>query len=95
MGLPVMTIIFAAAAKESVERSDRGVVGMVVKDTAPSTNPVVVFREKDIPSTLSAGAKEQIQLALKGGVNVLPDGGDRRPDNRGGQLGESAARRAE
>ena len=70
MGLPVMTIIFASAAKESIKRSDRGVVGMIVKDTVPESNPVVIFREKDVPSTLSVGTKEQIQLALRGGVNA-------------------------
>lgn len=70
MGLPVMTIIFASAAKESIERSDRGAVGMIVKDTAQETNPVVIFKEKDIPGTLSEGTKEQIKLALKGNVNA-------------------------
>ncbi len=70
MGLPVMNIIFAAAAKESVQRSERGAVGMIIKDTAPETNPVVIYKEKDIPSTLSAENKEQIALALEGNVNA-------------------------
>lgn len=70
MGLPVMTIIFASEAKESIKRSERGAVGMIVKDTVPEKNPAVVFKEKDIPPTLSDETKEQIQLALKGNVNA-------------------------
>ncbi len=68
MGLPAMSIIFTAAAKDSIRRSDRGAVGMIVHDTVPETNPVVVYKEKDILETLSADTKEQIQLALKGNV---------------------------
>lgn len=66
MGLPVMSVIFVSAAKKTVMRSDRGVVGMIVKDAAPTENPVTIYKEKDIPSTLSEGTKEQIALALKG-----------------------------
>lgn len=68
MSLPVMTIIFASAAQEAVKRSERGVVGMILKDTAPETNPVIVYKEKDIPGELSADTKEQIRFALKGNV---------------------------
>jgi len=40
---------------------------MIVKDTkVPETNPVVVYKEKDIPEDLSAANKEQIKLALIG-----------------------------
>lgn len=71
MGLPVMNVVFRAAALNTIRRSDRGVVGMIVKDTAvPDTNPVIVYREKDIPDTLSADNQEQIKLALKGYVNA-------------------------
>lgn len=34
------------------------------------TNPVVIYKESDIPSELSADSKEQITLALKGNVNA-------------------------
>lgn len=43
---------------------------MVVKDTVPSANPVTVYTEKDIPTTLSQTNQEQIRLALKGNVNA-------------------------
>ena len=66
MGLPVMNIVFATMARESVKRSDRGVVGLILKDTVPEVNPVTIYKEKDIPSTLSKENQEQISLALRG-----------------------------
>lgn len=67
MGLPVMNVIFTAVARNSIRRSERGVVGMIVKDAkVPATNPVVVYKEKDIPEDLSDANKEQIKLALIG-----------------------------
>ena len=40
MGLPAMNVIFTERAVESIKRSDRGVIGMIVKDTVPDGNPV-------------------------------------------------------
>lgn len=68
MGLPVMNIIFETAARDSVRRSQRGTVGMIVKDTIPTVNPVVIYKEKDIHTTLSEDTKEQVMLAMKGYV---------------------------
>lgn len=61
-----MNIVFATMARESVKRSDRGVVGLILKDTVPDTNPIMVYKEKDIPSTLSKDNQTQISLALQG-----------------------------
>lgn len=62
-----MNVIFTAAARNSIRRSERGVVGMIVKDAkVPATNPVVIYKEKDIPQDLSDANKEQIKLALIG-----------------------------
>lgn len=62
-----MNVIFVAAARKSIRRSERGVVGMIIKDTTvPDLNPTTVYNEKDIPSTLSEDNKEQIKFALKG-----------------------------
>lgn len=70
MGLPSMTIIFKAAAREAKKRLDRGIVGMILKDTVPETNPATVYNEADIPSSLSTESREQIQLTLIGYVNA-------------------------
>lgn len=67
MGLPIMSVIFVAAARETIRRSERGTVGMIVKDaTVPETNPTIIYTEDDILSALSETNKEQIKLALKG-----------------------------
>ncbi len=70
MGLPALNIIFRTAAKESVKRSERGSVGMIVKGKAEATNPAIIYKEKDIPESLDETTKEQIKLALKGYVNT-------------------------
>lgn len=62
-----MNVAFVAAARESIRRSERGDVGMIVKDAVvPDTNPVTVYNEKDIPDIFSETNKEQIKFALKG-----------------------------
>lgn len=67
MGLPIMSVIFVAMAREMIRRSERGTVGMIIKEASiPSTNPTIVYTEDDIPSSLSEANKEQIKLALKG-----------------------------
>ena len=62
-----MNVVFVAAARKSIRRSERGVVGMIIKDTVvPDGNPITIYKEKDIPETLSTENKEQIKLAMKG-----------------------------
>lgn len=62
-----MNIIFTAAARNTIRRSERGVVGMIVKDAkVPATNPTMIYKEKDIPEELSDANKEQVKLALIG-----------------------------
>lgn len=62
-----MNVTFVAAARESIRRAERGVVGMIVKDAVvPDSNPVTIYNEKDIPETFSEANKEQVKFALKG-----------------------------
>lgn len=71
MGLPNITIHFVEKAREVSKRAERGIVGMIVKEASvPETNPITVYKEKDIPGTLSAANKEQVKLALLGNVNA-------------------------
>lgn len=71
MGLPSITINFVEKAREVSMRAARGIVGIILKDaTVPEDNPVTVYKEKDIPATLSADNQEQIRLALVGNVNA-------------------------
>ena len=62
-----MNVVFVAAARKSIRRSERGIVGMIIKDTVvPDGNPITIYKEKDIPEALSEENKEQIKLAMKG-----------------------------
>lgn len=72
MGLPALNIVFVSTAKNTIKRSQRGTVGMIIKETSATvkTNPVVIYKESDIPTELSPDSKEQIALALKGNVNA-------------------------
>ncbi len=66
MGLPSVTVLFKEAAETTANRAEHGVVGLILKDTVPDTNPVVVSTQADIPGTLSADNQDQIRLALLG-----------------------------
>lgn len=71
MGMPNITITFSEVAATLVKRGERGVIGMIIKDTTvPSVNPVVCASTADIPNTLSTATKKQISLALMGYVNT-------------------------
>ncbi len=66
-----MNVIFVAAARESIRRSERGIVGMILKETTvPEENPVNIYKAKDIPETFSEANKEQIKLAMRGNDTV-------------------------
>lgn len=66
MGMPNVNISFTEKAKASIQRSNRGIVAMILKDTVPAINPVVVYDTTDIPEGLTANNKAQITLALMG-----------------------------
>ena len=71
MGMPNITITFSEVAATLVKRGERGVIGMIIKDTTvPTVNPVVCASTADIPNTLSTATKKQISLALMGYVNT-------------------------
>lgn len=67
MGLPSINIIFKELASTAIQRGERGIVALILKDAnVPTTNPFTVVTPTDIPSELSTTNKEQIQLALMG-----------------------------
>ena len=69
MGAPSINIVFKELATSTIERGDRGIVVLLLKDTVPSTNPIVMSTVSDIPTSLSNENKEQITLAFMGYVN--------------------------
>lgn len=70
MGMPSISISFTELAATAVERGERGIIAMIIKDTVPEENPVVCASAADIPGTLSEKTQEQIGLALMGYVNA-------------------------
>ena len=70
MGAPQININFIEKARSIFKRADRGIVGLVLKDTVGQDNPkefTVQFID-DIPNYLSDFNKEQIKLTLLGNV---------------------------
>jgi hypothetical protein len=69
MGLPKIEIIFKSLAASAIKRGERGTVALVLQDTIPLENPIVMYGVNEIPENLTNANKEQILLAFKGGVN--------------------------
>ena len=70
MGMPSISISFTEIAATAVQRGERGIIAMIIKDDVPDVNPIVCASAVDVPSTLSEKTQEQIKLALKGYVNA-------------------------
>lgn len=70
MGMPSISISFTEIASTAIQRGERGIIAMILKDTVPAVNPVVCASSVDVPTTLSDGSQEQIKLALMGYVNA-------------------------
>lgn len=71
MGLPAMKVIFEAAAVNAIKRSDRGTVGMILKEeNIGENNPVTIYKKSDVPKEWSDENKEQAELALVGADNA-------------------------
>lgn len=70
MGMPSISISFTELASTAIARGERGIIAMILKDTAPDVNPFVVSSANDIPASLTDTNKEQISLALMGYVNA-------------------------
>lgn len=70
-GMPSITIKFTELAASAIQRGDRGIIAMILKEeTVPETNPLVLSSAVDIPRTLSAANQKQLEFALMGYVNT-------------------------
>lgn len=71
MGMPSITISFTEIGTTALKRGERGIIAMILKDTvAPATNPLTITTVNDIPASLKAENKKQLELALMGYVNT-------------------------
>ena len=66
LGMPSITIRFIEKGASAIQRGQRGVVGLVLRGTVPTTNPVPVVTENDIVSTWTAANKQFVKDALIG-----------------------------
>ena len=69
MGLPVIDITFKQLAKTATVRSQRGIVALILKDTAKAS--LTVFDEGDIPTDLTKANQALIKDVLKGSPNKI------------------------
>lgn len=68
IGLPKITIAFKTAGITAIQRGQRGIVALILKD-GTNHGAVKMVTVEDIPETLSAANKEQIKLAMMGTMN--------------------------
>ncbi|MCM3599392.1 phage tail sheath subtilisin-like domain-containing protein [Robertmurraya korlensis] len=66
MGLPQVNILFKQLAASAIQRGARGIVALLLKDTA-ALGTYTVLSSTDIPAALSDANKKQMELALIGG----------------------------
>ncbi|WP_333861743.1 phage tail sheath subtilisin-like domain-containing protein [Clostridium sp.] len=69
LGLPNVNITFKTKASTAMQRGQRGIVALILKETGPVNNPINISTIPDIPTGFTIENKEQIELALRGGVN--------------------------
>lgn len=65
LGMPKINITFTETANTFVERSSRGIVGIIIKEDT-DMDVFSVQNEEDIPVSISTENKKQIQYALMG-----------------------------
>jgi hypothetical protein len=69
MGLPQVNILFKKIAASAIQRGERGIVALLLKDTA-SLGTFEITNATEIPAALNANNKKQLELALIGSVNA-------------------------
>ncbi|WP_034438820.1 phage tail sheath subtilisin-like domain-containing protein [Clostridium ihumii] len=70
MGLPSIEIIFKSLGASAIERSSKGTVALILRDTKTTENVITIESIKEIPKELNESNKEQIELAFKGGYRI-------------------------
>ena len=68
MGLPNINIEFKTTAASAIERSERGVVGIIIKDAA-SNGAFTLKKTSQIPATLGVANKNYVERAFLGYIN--------------------------
>ena len=66
MGLPEISVYFKEKGIAAIESAKRGIILLLLNDNVQAVTRYTVFDNDDIPETLSADNKKQIELALVG-----------------------------
>lgn len=66
MGLPEISVYFKEKGIAAIESAKRGIILLLLNDNVQAVTSYNVFDNDDIPETLSADNKKQIELALVG-----------------------------
>lgn len=70
MKMPSINVVFKEKGISAIERSERGIVLMILKEeTLPSVTEYNLYTADDIPEELSESNREQLELTLRGYVN--------------------------
>ena len=75
LGMPTINIAFVEKGIEAVERSSRGILAIILEDTAEAIgklaeNPFTIYTTDDIPENLSDDNKDYLTKALIGYVKA-------------------------
>lgn len=70
MGMPSISITFTELAASAVQRGERGIIAMILKDATEDIAPFVCQSMADIPAGIEDTSKKQIELALMGYINA-------------------------
>lgn len=66
MGAPSINIAFIEKSASAIERGERGIVALLLKEETVTQENFTVRSAPDIPAWLSEANKEQVEMALKG-----------------------------
>ena len=70
-GMPSISITFTEVASSAIQRGERGIIAMILKEATPPADPVITVNSvTDVPNTLTTANQTQLKLALKGYVNA-------------------------
>lgn len=70
MKMPSINVVFKEKGVSAIERSERGIVLLILKeDILPSETEVNLYTVDDIPKELSESNREQLELTLRGYIN--------------------------
>lgn len=70
MGAPSINIAFIERSASAIQRGERGVIAMLLKEDSVKEANYTVYSVADVPAALSAANREQIEMALKGYQNA-------------------------